>query len=869
MDEVFLRIAIAAALILGCAGSNGSDAATDANGDAGIDAPNDATTMCPPAVLANDPATPLDYGRAELQRARAMAGVTAAVDLTTADDAVASAALAAARVMLDARAESFAILPAPGGGALIVGRDSTGAMYGALELAERLRLDGAASLPLPAPITSAPSVSIRGANVFAVLPAPGEACWWFRDAMYWREYLDLMAHARMNRLELHGVYSLANTVFPNALLYFANSRTHQDIGIPRADREANLSMLNTIIAMASARGIRVGFMSYRSDFNISGDGPVQTDARNDLYEREAAEDLARRAPGLASLGFRVGESGHDANWYIDTFVAGVLASGARTQVSTRTWHTDGADHKPEVLALSRAVAGNLLIEAKYNGEQLGPPYVVAGADPRQLIGYPSYFYEHYLEPPSPYTFIFQIWASGTHRFFRQASFERIRRITGTLRSLSPRVAGFVLQPSHAYFSQRDESHVNPADRYSPWTFRRDELEYQLFGRLAYDPSTPERVFRETLAARTGTNATIADAMWRAVQAASEIVPWIQTAHSLGADSRHEAVELEWAGSVGRWASPPDTPVERVDPCHPPALGYEPQRSAAYHGPFDDVSLAGPFDAASDHVASRPTVRIRPQDVARLVLDAAAQARREATTVTAPNAEARDVIRQCLALADLGEYAAHKLRAATALAVYAQTASADYLAVARDETRLADDAWAALANDTAWVPPFEDRLRMGDAYCLHPFHWRDQLRLVRLLDPASIDALVAAVTGNPPAFTGTLPPARAWLDTVRNEGPGLTSLRPDPPDATAAQWTVTAEFTRPVPPGATVMMRWKAFPSTAVWQSVVATGSGSRFTAMVPGTGVGAQFAVDVVAGVGNAWRYPDVLQETPYVTLAP
>ena len=163
------------------------------------------------------------------------------------------------------------------------------------------------------PITGAPEMTIRAANPFIVLPAPGETAWWFLDEAYWREYLDMMMEARLNLLDLHGMYNLGNTVFPNALLYFAKSATYPDVGAPIAERERNLAMLNTIIRMAAARGIRVALMSYRADTNLLGDpAPEPEESVVATYTREAAADIAARASGLWRLGFRIGESGRNA-----------------------------------------------------------------------------------------------------------------------------------------------------------------------------------------------------------------------------------------------------------------------------------------------------------------------------------------------------------------------------------------------------------------------------------------------------------------------------------------------------------------------------------------------------------------------------
>src|SRR5262249_29686607 len=156
-----------------------------------------------------------------------------------------------------------------------------------------------------------------------------------------------------------------------------------------------------------------------------------------------------------------------------------------------------------------------------------------------------------LDPPHPYTFVFQVRSGGTHRLFRHASFERIASaVRGVKLGASQ---GFTLEAAHAYYPARDDYHASPSDRFSPWTFRRDELQYTMFGRLAYDPATPEVTFRRLLARRTGT-----DALWGPVQAASDVVPWIQSVHTCGPDQRHFAPDLEWGGTVGYWAKPPAT-----------------------------------------------------------------------------------------------------------------------------------------------------------------------------------------------------------------------------------------------------------------------------------------------------------------------
>jgi hypothetical protein len=760
-------------------------------------------------------------------------------------DPAAAAVLAAAGAKLDKRPESYAIVPS-GDATLVVGRDTVGAMYGALDVAERLDLDGAAALPIRAPVTAAPALAIRAANPFLVLPIQGEGSWWFTEPSFWTEFLDMMARGRLNFLDMHGMENFSNSIpFPNALLWFATSASFPDIGVPRAQREVNLAMLNRIVQMAHARGIQVGVMSYRADLSplAEHDEPELDEPQVEAYTREAVTDLVTRTPGLAYFGFRIGETHRPPAWYTGTFLAGTRAARSGTEMYTRTWLTP----KSTLLNVLQAAGPDTIVEAKYNGEHFGPPYVIAGGP---MTGWKSYSYEDYLAPPTPYRFVFQIRAGGTHRIFRYASYERTVRAARSL-GMSPRISGFTLEAAHAYEPQRDFYHANPADAFSPWTFRRDEMSYLLFGRLGYDPATPDKVFRGMLAARVGTSD-----LWDAVQAASDIVPWIQTAFTCGPDQRDYAPELELGGSVAFWASP----------THSPSAGALCKKG---HFAFDGFALAMPYEAADDLTRGRGTSRLTPVDVAQIVLADAKLARTASEVKIDPaNPEARDYVRECLALADLGEWFAHKLRSATALAVYERTGSASFLDAARSEITVADGAFTTLASDTAYIAPFYELMRMRKLN-LARFHWRDELPLLAA-DPLSIEAVAEEVRARPPKPALSPPPAKAWLDAPRGTGPGLSDLVVSPPDPKASSWTVAVTLASPPSAGERVNVLYRTFRSDGPdWAAVSATGAGTTWKATVPGTGEGGMFAVEIAGGQGHAFRYPDVRKETPYRVVAP
>ena len=826
----------------GTGGGSAGGGAGGSTGGAGAPAGPAWTWMvrCPDG---HDPTDPIDYGRCALDQALAEAAATRPIRIATVADAATMPAVATLAPLVDARAESYATA-AVDGTTWIVGRDAIGAMYGALELAERLRLHGGGAVPPPAALRGAPSIGIRAANLFWTLPDQDqpETSWWYLDEQFWRDYLDLLAHARIDLLDFHGMYDLRSTVFPNILPYLARSASFPDVGVPAAERDRNLTMLKRVLALAKARGIRVGLMTYMA--GVAGYSATDLSA-DDLktYVHEAVADLATRAPGLALLGFRTGESGQPAPWYIDTFVAGAREAATGVTIYTRSWISS----KPDILALAAATGTDMLLEVKYNGEHLGPPYAIAGG---AMSHWASYSYQSYLNPPAPWQFVFQVRAGGTHQVFREASFPRTQRALASL-GISPQVRGFTLEPPHAFTPQRDFYHANDGDRLSPWAFTRDDLMYLMWGRIGYDPATPEATFRDIAAREAGT-----DSLWPALQAASDIVPWIATGHMCGPDSRHFEPEMELGGDVEQWTHAWD-----------PASGA----TCSNPTPFDTFGVASSSDAADDLVAGVATSRVSPIDIAADVLNDVERIG-EALAAVDPdtirdNVVARDMARECVAIADLGRYFAHKLRSATALAVYRRTGRADWLSAARDETAAAAAAWRALADDTQYIRPFHERLRMS-SLGYDPFHWSAEVPALDA-DGTAINDLVTALAASPPAFSGSLPDPRVWLVSPRTAGPGFRDLTVTPAIATATNWTVRARFAAALPVNATVRVLWKPFDSERDWTAVDASPAGDgTYTAAVSSDGSGALFAVEVRDAEG-AWRYPDPRLTAPYVSLAP
>ena len=171
---------------------------------------------------------PVGFGRRVLDQALAARGLkpTVRIDVTGSRDP-----------------ESYAIT-FENGAARIEGADPNGALYGALELAERIARRGPDALR-GGPVSGRPFLRDRGWNMFLTLPwdfakantdydpraLVDPARWWFANDGFWRTLFDQMAEARMNWLDIHGTWDISVTDAPNLYAYFIKSDRFPKVGV--------------------------------------------------------------------------------------------------------------------------------------------------------------------------------------------------------------------------------------------------------------------------------------------------------------------------------------------------------------------------------------------------------------------------------------------------------------------------------------------------------------------------------------------------------------------------------------------------------------------------------------------------------------
>ncbi|MBX7132315.1 MAG: acetylxylan esterase [Fimbriimonadaceae bacterium] len=634
-------------------------------------------------------------------------------------------------------------IQAKNGKVRIIGTDQTGAMYGAFEFAERLRNEGEKAWATNA--TGSPYLAERGLNLFTTLPwdyqkndtdyDPAALTdpnrWWFQNDDYWTTLLDLMAKSRLNWLDIHGMWDVSVTDAPNLYAYFVTSPSFPKVGVSDAIKKKNLDRLNKVITMAHQRGIKVSLMAYQASMRIpqNPNPPYPNDeATVYKYTKEVVEQMIRRAPGLDAIGFRIGESGKGESFF-KCYGEAVKASGRDIPLITRSWITT----KQNVLPLARA-SKDFTVEIKYNGEQWGAPYMVAGG---RVANWYSYSFEDYLSdsgvretdggvrgkvdpnsaprsplpvpralkmwpgnlaehserwPAQPYKIVWQVRANGTHRIFPFYNPDWVRRSIQCMKIGT--ATGYTIEGADAYYPKSPDYYLaNPADKAFTWIHQRDEMYWKTWGRLGYDPTVKDKVF-DAEAKRMLDSSELVDAWKRA----STLVAKAFMGFSLGPDHRSHAPELEWSGDSNAFIQ---------------GQGFD---SHAYM-PINEMfanRLTGGLDS-----------RMTLLQLADELLADVRQIPNLSSYASSSNLEAKEIANAVSLQTALGKYYAYRFRSAAQVAgtesgVYEHREGLSELPFA-----VAAQAFGLLATNPAYRP-FTERLRMHT----NTFRWADEEKKVQ-------------------------------------------------------------------------------------------------------------------------------------------
>jgi hypothetical protein len=797
---------------------------------------------------------------------------------------VASASSPAAREMLGLSgvvmpqaAEALALVPSCVAGrqaVLACGADTGGLVYAVLELKDRVEHADSvsAALRFSAPVVERPANAIR--SVARLFTSEVEDKPWLHDREFWRQYLSMLVAQRFNRISLTlGIgYDFPRRI-DDAYLYFAYpflvSTPGYDVhvrGLPQAERDMNLSMLEFVSNEAAGRGLhcQLGLWTHsyewtespRANYFVEG----LTPDRHAAYCRDSLRALLEACPQIAGVTFRVhGESGIREGSYKfwETVFDGVAQCGRRVEIDM---HAKGIDQRMIDIALATGLPVN--VSPKYWAEHMGLPYQQASIrelerPPRDVHSesymtlsagsrqFTRYGYADLLREDRRYGVLFRLWP-GTQRLLlwgdpvMAAGYGRASNFCGCQGVEFCEPLSFKGRKGSGRPDSRD-GYANPSLR-TEYGWKKYLYTYRLWGRLTYDPDAEADSWRRFLRTQYGPAAADAEG---ALANASRILPLVTTAH------------LPSAANNSYWPEMyTDMPVVDEARPHPYYDTPSPKRFGAVSA-LDPVLFASVDEFAAELATGQRSGKVSPLDVAgwlEQMAEAAgahlARIGEVADSSWGPDLRRlmADVAIQC----GLGRFFGGKLRAGVSYALYARTNDRAALHRATELYWAARDAWAELA---ARASVYCDDLTVGLAAHLRG-HWRDRLPAIDLhiadmeqvLEQAGAAAPLAT---RPDSCAPDQPPPRPTCHHVP-----ASSFRPGQPILVGLEVLIQDPSLGPT----SVRLHYRHVNQAEAYVSAEMEAGPRCFRAVIPGAYSDSpyplQYFFELRSGPGSAWLYP-------------
>ncbi len=404
-----------------------------------------------------------------------------------------------------------------GKGIVILAADPAGAMYGAMELAGEIQTGKKVEQVKERTVN--PHFSVRALKFnlpwspYRYGPSMDQHLETCRDLKFWEKFLDQMAENRFNVLSLWNVHPFSFMVKP------VNFPLANDFS--EKETEEWQTFWRSLFRMARERGIEPWIVNWNIAVSPEFTRAYNVQERNDTsalvkrYTREVVTQVINEYEDLAGIGITLADwmsnfrsdgsslpemSPKDReDWIGETVVAGIKAAKRPVKFLHRS--VLSADPKEMRRVITGAeLPDTTLVEIKFNWSHgHSTPTLALTHDShsgQQDNGYWN---------PLPKDYRIQ-WMVRNEDFFilRWGQPEFIRRHIAL--NNHPYVNGYFVG-SEGYIPAMDYSHLegNGKDKHRTWdyAFQKQWLFYALWGRLLYDPSTPDAVFASRLENRYG------------------------------------------------------------------------------------------------------------------------------------------------------------------------------------------------------------------------------------------------------------------------------------------------------------------------------------------------------------------------------
>ncbi|WP_276373213.1 glycoside hydrolase family 20 zincin-like fold domain-containing protein [Chryseolinea sp. H1M3-3] len=422
--------------------------------------------------------------------------------------------------------ESYELLP-EGKKITIHGGDGTGLIYGTLSLVEDFR--NGVSIQNVRKRNEVPKLAFRGIKYDLpwdtyrhsyALDQHQQTC---SDVNYWKAFLDMMVENRFNTLTLWNLHPYTFMIKPKN---FPEAS-------PWNDREMAQwkNLFGSIFRMAKQRGIdtyvipfnifvtaefsrahNVAMDNLDHHFFVKGD----TSEIVKRYTRECVTQLLQEYPELTGMGLTLGEGmggmtpQQREDWMKETIIEGMRQANRKSKLIHRIpFSSTTGSLGPTSIETERLTRKGIEQEAAMDfieqpvWADLKFNWSHAHSTPKLMKVHGGKLFGAYFEPvPNDYKVI---WTARNEDFFclRWGVPEFVRQHINT--NSPPYVGGYLIG-SETYIPAKDYFTKLATNVDWKYAFERQWLFYKSWGRLLYNPSTPDDLFKAEFIQRYGKDA---------------------------------------------------------------------------------------------------------------------------------------------------------------------------------------------------------------------------------------------------------------------------------------------------------------------------------------------------------------------------
>lgn len=406
----------------------------------------------------------------------------------------------------------------------ITGGDDRGMIYGSLSLAEEVRNGG--RLEAVKPRNEKPNYAFRAIKFDLpwdtyrhsdALDLHYETC---RDLDYWKAFMDMMVENRLNALTLWNLHPYTFMIrpknFPEASPFTdAELKEWQTLfqGIFLMAKERALDTyiipFNIFVSPEFSKAHNVAMDNLQHDFFVKGD----TSELVKRYTRECVTQMLREYPEITGMGLTLGEGmggmtpQEREDWMSETIIEGMRLAGRKLKLihripfSSTTGSLSTTSIETEKLTRKRIeeqgkmdfLIKPVFADLKYNWSH-------AHSTPTLVKVHGGRLYDTYFKPePETYKIT---WTARNEDFFclRWGVPGFIRSHIAT--NNQSFVGGYMIG-SETYIPAKDYFTRPGIPVNWKYAFERQWLFYKLWGRLLYNPQTPDDVFAAEFSHRYG------------------------------------------------------------------------------------------------------------------------------------------------------------------------------------------------------------------------------------------------------------------------------------------------------------------------------------------------------------------------------